>query len=49
MCCINHKFQAAFHVGKPKYVRRELGKILWRTKENAPCRGVTVTENPLDI
>ena len=27
------KSQAAFHVGRPEYVRRELGKIPWRTKE----------------
>ena len=40
--------QAAFHVGRPKYVWRELGKIPWRTKECCPCLGLLVTENPLD-
>ena len=40
--------QAAFHARRPEYVRRELGKIPWRTKECPPYLGVLVTENPLD-
>ena len=40
--------QAAFHVGKPEYVRREIGKIPWRTKERPPCLGVMVKGNHLD-
>ena len=40
--------QTAFHVGRPEYVRRELGKIPWHTKECPPCLGILVTENPLD-
>ena len=38
--------QAAFHLGRPKYVWNELGKIFWHRKENPPCLGVLVTENP---
>ena len=43
-----HNIQAAFHVVRPKYVLRQLGKIHRRRKENPLRHDVSVKENPLD-